>query len=536
MFRLDLEPLFHRVKNNREAHEDYLQKTKEHTNTLRGIVEQARKHNSSDPYLEYPCKFTIRIQELLVYVSEICPSSQVERKKLVAVTPMKKTRKVRVIPSTSTSKSQSKNNTRKNRITPAASSNKKNKTIEVHPRKVMFSSNKKNHVSLCNANLKHARVKSKSGKSKKMEWKPTGKVFTTVRHRRTKIAKSVRFIDEPSILGARTSNILEPIRNWGSAVSNSPSSSRVQCSEDLGKLKPKADIGIFIGCAPSKKSYRIYNKRTWQIMEIIHVDFDVLTAMAFEQISSGPALREMTPETISLGLYFNPPLSVACLVRVVVTLRHANLTGLPSSTSIDQVAPSASTSSAIHETQSLVIPFGVEEQFHDIEVAHLNNDPIFGFLLSQKFFKGAVDPTLFTRKEGKDILLVQIYVDDIIFASTDPILCETFSKIDSCIALTAYANVDHVGCQDTRRSTSGKAEYIALSGHCAQILWMRSQLTDYGLGFNKIPMYYDNKSAIALCCNNIQHSKSKHIDVKYHFIKEQVENDVVELYFVRTKY
>ncbi|GKB55118.1 hypothetical protein Tco_0905871 [Tanacetum coccineum] len=97
------------------------------------------------------------------------------------------------------------------------------------------------------------------------------------------------------------------------------------------------------------------------------------------------------------------------------------------------------------------------------------------------------------------------------------------------------SNADHAGCQDTRRSTSGsmqllgdrlvswsskrqksvaisstKAEYIALSDFCAQVLWMRSQLTDYGLGFNKIPIY--------------------------HFIKEQVENGVVELYFVRMEY
>ncbi|GKE25787.1 retrotransposon protein, putative, ty1-copia subclass [Tanacetum coccineum] len=135
-----------------------------------------------------------------------------------------------------------------------------------------------------------------------------------------------------------------------------------------------------------------------------------------------------------------------------------------------------------------------------------------------------------------------------------------YSK-DTGITLTTYANADHVGCQDTRRSTSGsaqflgdklvswsskkqkstaisstEAEYIALSGCCAQILWMRSQLTDYGLKFNKSPLYYDNKSAIALCCNNVQHSRSKHIDVRYHFIKEQMENEVVELYFVRTEY
>ncbi|GKE26785.1 retrovirus-related pol polyprotein from transposon TNT 1-94, partial [Tanacetum coccineum] len=132
---------------------------------------------------------------------------------------------------------------------------------------------------------------------------------------------------------------------------------------------------------------------------------------------------------------------------------------------------------------------------------------------------------------------------------------------DTGMSLTAYEDADHMGCQDTRHSTSGsakflgdklvswsskkqkstaisstKAEYIALYGCCAQILWMHLQLTDYGFQFNKIPLYYDKKSAIALCCNNVQHSRAMHIDVRYHFIKEQVENGIVELYFVRTEY
>nr|GFA83907.1 retrotransposon protein, putative, unclassified [Tanacetum cinerariifolium] len=65
---------------------------------------------------------------------------------------------------------------------------------------------------------------------------------------------------------------------------------------------------------------------------------------------------------------------------------------------------------------------------------------------------------------------------------------------------------------------------------------MRSQITDYDLGFNKISMYCDNKNAIALCCNNVQHSRLNHIDVRFYFINEQVENRVVELYFVNTGY
>nr|GEV17862.1 retrovirus-related Pol polyprotein from transposon TNT 1-94 [Tanacetum cinerariifolium] len=102
----------------------------------------------------------------------------------------------------------------------------------------------------------------------------------------------------------------------------------------------------------------------------------------------------------------------------------------------------------------------------------------------------------------------------------------------TAMALTAYADADHASCQDTHR----KVEYIAMSGCCAQILWMRSQVTDYDFAFNNIPLYYDNRSVIALCCNNVQHSRSKHIDIRHHFIREQVENSVVELYFVTTDY
>nr|GEX66979.1 hypothetical protein [Tanacetum cinerariifolium] len=103
---------------------------------------------------------------------------------------------------------------------------------------------------------------------------------------------------------------------------------------------------------------------------------------------------------------------------------------------------------------------------------------------------------------------------------------------DIVIALTAYADVDHAGCQDTRRSTSGSAQFLGDK----LILWMRSQLTDYGFDFNKIPLYCDNYSAIALCCNHVQHSRSKHIDIDHHFIREQVEKGMVELYFVSTDY
>ncbi|GJS39573.1 retrovirus-related pol polyprotein from transposon TNT 1-94 [Tanacetum coccineum] len=267
------------------------------------------------------------------------------------------------------------------------------------------------------------------------------------------------------------------------------------------------------------------------------------------------------------------------------------------------------------------------------QAPHTWYDMLSSFLISQDFSKGSVDPTLFIHREGKELLLVQIYVDDIIFAASTPELCDLFLKVleaslltsqkyaleslkkygfdscdpvdtpmvekskldedkegkavdpshyhsmigtllyltasrpdlqfficmcaryqawptenhlnavkmifrylkgtvnrglwyqkDSSIAVTAFGDADHASCQDTRRSTSGSMQFLG------------DRLINYGFGFNKIPMYCDNKSAIALCCNNVQHSRLKHIDIRFHFIKEHVENGVIELYFVNTEY
>ncbi|GKD67108.1 retrovirus-related pol polyprotein from transposon TNT 1-94, partial [Tanacetum coccineum] len=228
-------------------------------------------------------------------------------------------------------------------------------------------------------------------------------------------------------------------------------------------------------------------------------------------------------------------------------------------------------------------------------------DMLSSFLISQDFSKGSVDPTLFIRrkalnyfwvglpwwrkfkldedKEGKavDLSHYRVMIGTLLYLTASRpdkqfsiCMCARYQARptekrlhavkrifrhlkgtvnrglwylkDSSIALTTFADADHVGCQDIRHSTSDsmqffrdrlvrwsskrhksiaisstKAEYIAMSGCCAQILWMRSQLTDYGLGFNKIPM-------------------SKHIDIRFHFIKEHVENGVIELYFVNTEY
>ncbi|GKC51882.1 retrovirus-related pol polyprotein from transposon TNT 1-94 [Tanacetum coccineum] len=132
---------------------------------------------------------------------------------------------------------------------------------------------------------------------------------------------------------------------------------------------------------------------------------------------------------------------------------------------------------------------------------------------------------------------------------------------DSGFELTAFSDADHAGCIDTHKITSGgiqflgdklvswmskkrdcttisseKAEYVALSVSWAQVMWMRTQHKDYGFNYNKISLYCDSQSAIAISCNLMQHFRTKHIHTRYHFTKEQVERGIIELYFVRTEY
>nr|GEY82656.1 hypothetical protein [Tanacetum cinerariifolium] len=133
--------------------------------------------------------------------------------------------------------------------------------------------------------------------------------------------------------------------------------------------------------------------------------------------------------------------------------------------------------------------------------------------------------------------------------SSRPDIVQAYPK-DSSFELTAFLDADHAGGIDSRKSTSGgiqflgdklvswmskkhnctamssaEAEYVALSTSCAQIMWMRTQLQDYGFNYNKIPLCCDSQSAIAISCNPVQHSHTKHIHTRYHFIKEQVENE-----------
>ncbi|GJV94281.1 retrovirus-related pol polyprotein from transposon TNT 1-94 [Tanacetum coccineum] len=159
-------------------------------------------------------------------------------------------------------------------------------------------------------------------------------------------------------------------------------------------------------------------------------------------------------------------------------------------------------------------------------------DMLLSFLISQHFSKD----TPMVEKNKLDEDLQGTPVDATLYRGMIGSLIYLTSSRPDLIYAVGLCTCWSSKKQKSTAISSTEAGYIALFGCSAQILWMRSQLTDYGFQFNKIPLYCDNKSAIALCCNNVQHSRAKHIDVRYHFIKEQVENGIVELYFVWTEY
>nr|GEW71351.1 hypothetical protein [Tanacetum cinerariifolium] len=194
-------------------------------------------------------------------------------------------------------------------------------------------------------------------------------------------------------------------------------------------------------------------------------------------------------------------------------------------------------------------------------------DELSKFLTSKGFTKGTIDPTLFTIRYGEDILLAK-YTLEILHKhgmeirqsigtpmATKPKLDADISgypidqinyrsKIGSVMyltsstpdivqagpsfGLTAFSDADHARCIDSRKSTFGGIQIL--------VMWMKTQRQDYGFNYNKIPLYCDSQSAIEISCNPVQHSRTKHIYTRYHFIKEQVENGIIGLYFVRTEY
>ncbi|GJW79977.1 hypothetical protein Tco_0143952 [Tanacetum coccineum] len=109
-------------------------------------------------------------------------------------------------------------------------------------------------------------------------------------------------------------------------------------------------------------------------------------------------------------------------------------------------------------------------------------------------------------------------------------------KLISGFDLKGYSDLDYVGCNMDRKSTSVEAEYVAVAGCCANILWMKNQLNDYDIHYMMVPIFCDNTSAIAISNNPVLHSRTKHIDIRYHFIRDHIHKGDIELYFILTEY
>ncbi|GJS31443.1 hypothetical protein Tco_0492063 [Tanacetum coccineum] len=298
----NMEPITPKLLNKRTAHSSYIKHTQEEALVLKDIVEHVKANYPQDSLLESAFRYTKVIQDLLSHISRTCPSINNLDPQLVAVTPRKKDKKVRfaesltstentktdsspskhkflttvlhstgVRLSTSASGSQPSGNTRNDRILQTPSSNSKNK-VEAHPRNVKSSLNKRNGTVKVNGSAVVQNLKKQDNLIKSCcPNRPLEIGFRLLEARYRRIALSLTNFHQYIL--------------W-------------------------AELVFFIGNAPTKEEHSGFTTDgTKTIIETIHVDFDELTAMASEHSSSGPALYEMTPVSISSGLVPNPPSS-----------------------------------------------------------------------------------------------------------------------------------------------------------------------------------------------------------------------------------
>ncbi|GJY58432.1 putative ribonuclease H-like domain-containing protein [Tanacetum coccineum] len=219
-------------------------------------------------------------------------------------------------------------------------------------------------------------------------------------------------------------------------------------------------------------------------------------------------------------------------------------------------------------------------------------DTLANYILCNGFERGKIDQTLFIKRHKGHILLVQIYVDDIIFGSTKKELCDEFEKLmndkfqmilsethllcgftgkrssrslyfkgDSPLELVAYTDSDYAGATLDRKSTTGgcqflgnrliswqckkqtvvatsttEAEYVAAASCCGQVLWIQNQLLDYGYNFMDTVIYIDNTSTICIIENPVQHSKTKHIEIRHHFIRDCNAKKLIQMAKIDTQH
>nr|GEX59096.1 retrovirus-related Pol polyprotein from transposon TNT 1-94 [Tanacetum cinerariifolium] len=366
--------------------------------------------------------------------------------------------------------------------------------------------------------------------------------------------------------------------------------------EGVGKLKANRDIRVFVGYSKESVAFRIYNIRTRKIYESVNGNFDEISEMASKQFSLEPALsnsneREKSSNPLVLKVseaskkdledlfqdfydeYFDSSkIMKSSTTNIETSINEevfhevsASFQGESSSSSLNNdvqknsIEP-ANMAEALKNANWVSAMQEELDQFARLKVWRLVPRPEGKSVIKTKWiFKNKKDESsLVIRNKAR---LVAVAVKKIFRYHKRTINLGLWYPKDFGFDLTAYSDADHAGCHLDRKSTSGsvqflgdklvcwsskkqncmsistaESEYVAVSGCCAQGLWMRTQLTDYGLFYDKVPIFCDSKSAIAISCNPVQHTRTKHMDVRYHFIKDHIEKVTIELYFVGTEY
>ncbi|GJU02954.1 hypothetical protein Tco_1113292 [Tanacetum coccineum] len=347
------------------------------------------------------------IQELLTHISKTCPSVNNTDGKLVAVTPKNKDKRVRftepvtssgntitktastsnlvsnkpmlsstgVKQSTSACGPQPSGNTKKDKNRQTPSSTQKNK-VEAHPRKVESSLKNKDCVvkpkgtahmqhSKLNANSelkwKIARNKSKSVKqsSKRKVWKPTGKVFTNIRYIWRPTGRTFTIVGNACPLTRITTTTEVPLRKPTALENETP--------------KPVVTLVYSRKPRKSKTNVPVIKSKVVQIVLLVNESNSEMNTLQIFGINGDYQIRTVyNLKGLLCGTF-----EVVAPIHVVAPVLDVS-TGSPSSTNVDQDAPSPSNSQTTPKTQPPIIPNDVEEDNHDIKVAHMGNDPYFG--------------------------------------------------------------------------------------------------------------------------------------------------------------
>nr|GEV86509.1 copia protein [Tanacetum cinerariifolium] len=144
------------------------------------------------------------------------------------------------------------------------------------------------------------------------------------------------------------------------------------------------------------------------------------------------------------------------------------------------------------------------------------------FLIKHKYKIGMVDNTLFTKKKSSNLIIVQIYVDEIIFGSTCQDMCDEFVKImNDEFEMSMMGELNFFFELQIKQMED--AEYVSAGKACQQALWMKQALIDYDVRLDDVPIMCDNKGAIDLSKNSVQHSRTKHIKIRHHFLRDNVQ-------------